>query len=79
MHFGRECLGVGTEMLQHAIACDIMNSGDPLRLVLDTDVLVASLRSDQGASRRLLMGALDGLFEVLASAATRCLEGDYRI
>jgi predicted nucleic acid-binding protein len=30
-------------------------------------VLVASLRSDQGASRRLLIGALDGLFEVLAS------------
>lgn len=34
---------------------------------MDTDVLVASLRSDQGASRRLLIGALDGLFEVLAS------------
>jgi putative PIN family toxin of toxin-antitoxin system len=38
-----------------------------LRLVLDTNVLVASLRSDQGASRRLLTGAFDGLFEVLAS------------
>lgn len=30
-------------------------------------MLVASLRSDRGASRRLLIGALDGLFEVLAS------------
>jgi putative PIN family toxin of toxin-antitoxin system len=36
-------------------------------LVLDTDVVVASLRSDRGASRRLLIGALDCAFEVLAS------------
>jgi putative PIN family toxin of toxin-antitoxin system len=38
-----------------------------LRLVLDTDVVVAALRSDQGASRRLLMGALDRAFVLLAS------------
>jgi putative PIN family toxin of toxin-antitoxin system len=38
-----------------------------LRLVLDTDVVVASLRSDRGASRRLLMGCLDGVFDLLAS------------
>jgi putative PIN family toxin of toxin-antitoxin system len=38
-----------------------------LRLVLDTDVLVAALRSNRGASRQLLVGALDGTFEVLAS------------
>jgi putative PIN family toxin of toxin-antitoxin system len=38
-----------------------------LRLVLDTDVLVASMRSDRGASRQLLIGALDGHFELLAS------------
>ena len=38
-----------------------------LRLVLDTDVLVASFRSDRGASRRLLIGALDRTFETLAS------------
>ena len=38
-----------------------------MRLVLDTDVVVAALRSDLGASRRLLIGALDRAFEVLAS------------
>ena len=38
-----------------------------LRLVLDTDVLVAALRSDRGASRQLLIGALDRTFDVLAS------------
>lgn len=38
-----------------------------MRLVLDTDVLVAGLRSDSGASRRLLAGALDGEVHVLAS------------
>jgi putative PIN family toxin of toxin-antitoxin system len=35
--------------------------------VLDTDVLVASFRSGRGASRRLLIGAMDRAFEVLAS------------
>ena len=30
-------------------------------------MLVASLRSDKGASRRLLAGAFDGMFDVLAS------------
>lgn len=38
-----------------------------MRLVLDTDVMVAALRSDRGASRQLLMAALDGVFELLAS------------
>lgn len=38
-----------------------------MRLVLDTDVVVAALRSDRGASRRLLIGALDRAFDVLAS------------
>jgi len=38
-----------------------------LRLVLDTDVLVAALRSDRGASRQLLLSALDREIEVLAS------------
>jgi putative PIN family toxin of toxin-antitoxin system len=38
-----------------------------VRLVLDTDVLVASARSDRGASRQLLLAALDGVFEVLIS------------
>lgn len=38
-----------------------------LRVVLDTDVLVASLRSDRGASRQLVIGALDRRIEVLAS------------
>src|SRR6266404_112282 len=35
--------------------------------VLDTDVLVAALRSSQGASRQLLLGALDYRFELLVS------------
>lgn len=38
-----------------------------MRLVLDTDVLVAALRSDRGASRQLLIGALDHEFAVLVS------------
>ena len=38
-----------------------------MRIVLDTDVLVAALRSDRGASRQLLIGALDGRIEVLVS------------
>jgi putative PIN family toxin of toxin-antitoxin system len=35
--------------------------------VLDTDVLVAALRSNRGASRQLLLGALDYRFELLLS------------
>jgi putative PIN family toxin of toxin-antitoxin system len=38
-----------------------------LRLVLDTNVMVAALRSDRGASRRLLLEALDGGIEVIVS------------
>ena len=38
-----------------------------MRLVLDTDVLVAALRSDRGASRQLLLSALDREIGVLAS------------
>ncbi len=34
---------------------------------LDTDVLVAALRSSRGASRQLLLGALDHRFELLLS------------
>ncbi len=36
-----------------------------MRLVLDTDVVVAALRSDRGASRQLLLAALDGRIELL--------------
>jgi putative PIN family toxin of toxin-antitoxin system len=35
--------------------------------ILDTDVLVAALRSDRGASRQLLLAALERQFELLAS------------
>ncbi|MGA8541032.1 MAG: putative toxin-antitoxin system toxin component, PIN family [Terriglobales bacterium] len=35
--------------------------------VLDTDVLVAAFRSDTGASRRILLAALDRRFELLLS------------
>lgn len=38
-----------------------------LSFVLDTDVLVAALRSDRGASRQLLLAALDRRFELLLS------------
>ncbi len=40
-----------------------------MRLVLDTDVLVAAFRSERGASRELLIGALDERFVLLASTA----------
>ena len=39
----------------------------PMRLVLDTDVVVAAMRSDGGASRQLLLAALDRRIAVLAS------------
>lgn len=35
--------------------------------VLDTDVLVAAFRSNRGASRQILLGALDKRFELLLS------------
>ena len=38
-----------------------------MRVVLDTDVLVAAFRSDQGASRQLLLAALDRRFVMLVS------------
>jgi len=38
-----------------------------LRLVLDTDALVAAIRSDRGASRQLLLSALDGKIGALVS------------
>ncbi len=38
-----------------------------MRLVLDTNVLVAALRSDRGASRKLLLSALDREIEVIVS------------
>ncbi|WP_152047752.1 putative toxin-antitoxin system toxin component, PIN family [Aureimonas psammosilenae] len=40
-----------------------------MRLVLDTATMVAAIRSDAGASRRLLRGALDRRFTLLASVA----------
>lgn len=38
-----------------------------VRLVLDTDVIVAAFRSDRGASRRLLLAALDRKVAMLVS------------
>ena len=38
-----------------------------MRLVLDTDVMVAAMRSDRGASRQLLLAALDRKVTVIAS------------
>ena len=50
-----------------------------MRIVLDTDVMVAAMRSDQGASRQLLLAALDRRVVVLASVPLiACiLEMDY--
>lgn len=39
----------------------------PFSLVLDTDVIVAALRSDTGASRQVLVAALNRHFELLLS------------
>jgi len=39
----------------------------PLAYVLDTSVVVAGLRSNRGASRQLLLGALAGRFDLLLS------------
>ena len=39
----------------------------PASYVLDTDVAVAALRSDRGASRQLLLAALNRRFELLLS------------
>lgn len=38
-----------------------------MRVVLDTDVLTAALRSDRGASRQLLLAAFDRRFVMLVS------------
>jgi putative PIN family toxin of toxin-antitoxin system len=38
-----------------------------VRWLLDTDVLVAALRSDRGASRQILLRVLDGAAELLSS------------
>jgi predicted nucleic acid-binding protein len=38
-------------------------------MVLDTDVLVAAFRTEHGASRQLLIAALDERFVLLASTA----------
>lgn len=40
-----------------------------MRLVLDTDVMVAALRSQTGASRQLVQSALNRQFEMLVSVA----------
>lgn len=50
-------------MILHAISSYCV----PIPLVLDTDVLVAALRSDAGASRQLLLAALNREFELLLS------------
>jgi putative PIN family toxin of toxin-antitoxin system len=38
-----------------------------MRVVLDTAAMVAAIRSDRGASRRLLIAALDGRMSMLVS------------
>ena len=48
------------------ITCNIDIS---MKLVLDTDVMVAAIRSDSGASRKLLVAALDGHFTLLVSTS----------
>lgn len=55
-----------TEQPWHDIAGDIM-SKVPRRVVLDTSVMVAAVRSNRGASRVLLAGALQRDYELLLS------------
>lgn len=52
-------------MLACNITCDIAELG--MRLVVDTAVMVAAIRSDRGASRYLLVAALERRFTMLAS------------
>jgi putative PIN family toxin of toxin-antitoxin system len=40
-----------------------------MKLVLDTSVMVAAIRSDAGASRQLLVGALGNQFRLLVSTS----------
>ena len=40
-----------------------------MKLILDTSVMVAAIRSDRGASRRLLIGAFNGAFDLLVSTS----------
>jgi predicted nucleic acid-binding protein len=47
------------------MTCDIAYSG--MRLVVDTAVMVAAIRSDSGASRHLLVAGLEARFTMLAS------------
>lgn len=47
----------------HAISC----KGVALSYVLDTDVVVAAMRGDHGASRQLLLAALNRRYELLLS------------
>lgn len=44
-----------------------MGDMNPLRVVLDTNVLVAALRSGSGASRQLLLALRDGRFSAVVS------------
>jgi putative PIN family toxin of toxin-antitoxin system len=41
--------------------------GEPRRIVLDTNVFVAAVTSREGVSARLLLGALAGRFQLVAS------------
>lgn len=50
--------------MHHDIASNIIYA---VRLVLDTSVIVAATRSDAGASRQLLIAALESRFELLLS------------
>ena len=53
-------------MRRMGIACNIARNiiESDMRMVLDTDVLVAAFRSERGASRQLLIAALDERFDL---------------
>lgn len=56
-----------------------------MRCVLDTDVVVAAMRSPKGASAALLLAALDGRIELAANVAlvveyeSVCLRDEHRL
>src|SRR6516162_1802270 len=64
--FSTERIMVHVQKLR-SIACDIIRVVREWRVVLDTNVLVASFRSDRGASRKILLNVLSRKIPVLVS------------
>ena len=57
------------KMSEHIAILQAISIMYQVRLVLDTAAMVAAIRSDAGASRRLLVAALEQRFTLLVSVA----------